>query len=141
MPSTFRKVLVLTASVVLFACSDGTPFTPSVETVAGRYHATTLTVTEGGSTTNLLLGGGFLDLVLHENGTTSGRVFLPGWGEGGGDFDMELPGTWSLTGNTVTFDQPDADTFLRDVPFTAERNRLSAEGTFSDQTIRLILSK
>jgi hypothetical protein len=54
---------------------------------------------------------------------------------------MDLAGGWSLTGNTVTFDQPDADTFLRDVPFTAELNRLSAEATFSGQTIRLILSK
>jgi hypothetical protein len=141
MSSLLRKILASATGVVLLACSDGTPFTPSVQTVAGSYHATTLTVSEGGSTTNLLVGGGFLDVMLHENGTTSGRLFLPGRGEEGGDFDVALPGTWSLTGNTVTFDQPDADTFLRDVTFTAELNRLSAEATFSGQMIRLILSK
>ncbi len=43
-------------------------------------------------------------------------------------------------GGVVTFAQS-ADTFIRDVAFTASRNRLSGEGTFDSGTIRLVLTK
>jgi hypothetical protein len=38
----------------------------------------------------------------------------------------------------VTFDH-EADTFIRDVDFTASRGRLSGEITGGDQTLRLVL--
>ena len=79
-------------------------------------------------------------MTLNQDGTTSGRLFAPGLGVGGTDFDIDLAGTWTLTDGTVTFDQT-GDTFVRDVPFTAERNRLSGEGTFSGVTIRVVLTK
>lgn len=135
------RLFLATAGLVLLACGEGTPFSPTVETVAGSYQATTLTATQGTSSVNLLLGGGSLTLNLHEDGTTAGRLFVPGGGEGGADLDVDLTGTWTLTDNTVTFDQPNSDTFIRDTPFTAERNRLRAEETFSDVTIRVVLTK
>lgn len=129
------------AALALLACGGGTPFSPTVQTVAGSYHATTLTATQGTSSSNLLLGGGSLALNLHEDGTTTGRLFVPGAGESGQDFDVDLAGTWTLTDNTVTFDQPNSDTFIRDMPFTAEANRLRGEETFGEFTIRVVLTK
>ncbi|HJR16725.1 MAG TPA: hypothetical protein VJ808_07715 [Gemmatimonadales bacterium] len=61
-------------------------------------------------------------------------------GENGADIDVDLTGTWSLQGSTVTFDQP-GDTFIRDVPFAVGPESLSTEGTFDDTTIRVILTK
>jgi hypothetical protein len=40
----------------------------------------------------------------------------------------------------VTFSQ-DADTFIRDVEFTASEDRLTGEGTLDEETVRLVLSK
>lgn len=132
------------AGLALLACGEG-KFEPTVETVAGGYHATTLVVIQGSSSTDLLLGGGLLTLNLDENGTTSGRLFIPGGGEGGGDLDVDLPGTWTLADSTVTFVQPDSDTFIRDMPFTAQRNRLRGEETFAsiegDFTLSVVLTK
>jgi hypothetical protein len=137
--------LLAAAGLSLLACREGTPFSATVETVAGNYQATTLTATQGSTSVNLLLGGGSLAVNLLEDGTTAGRLFVPGGGETGEDLDVDLTGTWTLTGNTVTFDQPNADTFVRDTPFTAEPNRLRAEETFEstegDFTIRVVLTK
>jgi hypothetical protein len=141
MQRSFRTFLA-TAGLALLACgSEGTPFSPTVETVAGSYHATTFTATQGGIPLNLLLGGGSLTLTLHEDGTTTGRLLVPGGGEAGEDLDVDLAGTWTLTGSTVTFDQPNADTFVRDMAFTAERNRLSGEENFGDFAISVVLTK
>lgn len=61
-------------------------------------------------------------MTLNADGTTEGRLLGPSLGEGGQDLDVDLAGTWTLTDSIVTFDQQ-GDTFVRDVPFTAERNR------------------
>jgi hypothetical protein len=136
------KLRALSAAAFLSsACGgDGTPFTPTVENVAGNYEAATLTVTEAGFTADLLSIGASLTMSLEPDGTTSGRLFAPGFGTGGSDLDADLSGTWTLTGSIVTFDQP-GDTFVRDVPFTVERNRLIGEGTFSGVAVRTVLRK
>ncbi len=79
-------------------------------------------------------------MVLNQDGTTTGRLVAPGLGENGTDVDEDLAGTWTLQGSTVTFDQS-GDTFIRDVPFTAEPGRLRAEGTFNGVIVRAVLSK
>ncbi len=78
--------------------------------------------------------------MLAADGTTTGRLFVPGGAEGGGDLDADLTGTWTLDGSTVTFSQT-ADTFIRDATFTASRNRLTGEGVFQGLAIRLVLDK
>jgi hypothetical protein len=138
-----RWVHGVLAAVILLGhgCGDDeTPFSPTVETVAGTYHPETLTATEQGITVNLLQLGSSLTLVLNPDGTTTGRLFAPGLGENGGDVDEDLAGTWSLDGTTVTFDHP-GDTFIEDVPFTAEPNRLRGEGTFRGVRVALVLSE
>ena len=119
-----------TALELLLACGGSDTFTPTEETVAGIYEATTFTVTSRVGTTDLLLAGATVDATLAPDGTTSGRLFVPGGAEDGSDLDEDLTGTWTLTGETVTFDQT-ADTFIRDAEFIAGRNTLTGEGTFS----------
>ena len=78
-----------------------------------------------------------MTLNLATDGTTTGQLFVPGGDEDGGDLDADLTGTWTLSGSTVTFDQA-ADTFFPDVEFTAEQDRLTGEGDFGDESIRLV---
>ena len=84
--------------------------------------------------------GATVAMVLNEDGTTTGRVFAPGLDEGGQDLDVDLAGTWTLQGETVTFNQT-GDTFIRDIPFAAGRNRLQGEGVYQTITVRLTLTK
>lgn len=132
---------LLAAAIVLVpACGGDESFSPTLETVAGSYEATTFTATESGNTVDLLLLGTTLSITLNENGTTSGRLFAPGLDEDGGDVDVDMAGTWTLQESTVTFNQL-GDSFIPGFPFTADRNRLSAEGSSSGATIRVILTK
>ncbi len=127
-------------TIVLPACGGDDSFSPTVETVAGSYTATTFTLTTSAGPTDLLALGALVEVTLAADGTTSGQLFVPGGAEGGGDLDEDLTGTWSLAGSTVTFNQT-ADTFIRDAEFTATRNRLTGEGTFGDVTILLVLTR
>lgn len=133
-----RAVIPLTLALVLGSCGDS--FSPTVETVAGSYTAISFTLTSSVGTTDLLALGSTVDITLAADGTTSGRLFVPGGAEDGSDLDVDLVGTWTLAGSTVTFNQT-GDTFIRDVQFTAGRNRLSGEGTFNGTIIRLVLGK
>jgi hypothetical protein len=131
-----RAVIPLTLVLVLGSCG-GDSFSPTVETVAGSYTASSFTLSSSVGTTDLLALGSTVDITLAIDGTT---LFVPGGAEDGSDLDVDLVGTWTLSGSTVTFNQT-GDTFIRDVQFTAGRNRLSGEGTFSGTIIRLVLGK
>lgn len=126
--------------IMLLACGGGDSFTPTEETVAGTYAASVFTITSGVGTTDLLAIGATVDATLFPDGTASGRLFVPGADDDGGDLDEDLTGTWTLAGQTVTFDQT-ADTFIRDAEFIAGRNTLTGEGTFEGVTIFLQLVK
>lgn len=123
----------------LAACGDD-GFSPTVENVSGSYTAQTFTGTSVAGTVDLLALGAEVSVTLNEDGSTTGTLFVPGGGEGGEDLEADLAGTWTLSGSTVTFNQ-DADTFIRDVEFTAEEDRLTAEGEFSGQSLRLVLTR
>jgi hypothetical protein len=138
MRSVMTRVGVLGLAFVLGACGDS--FSPTTETVAGSYTGTTLTTTSSAGTIDLLALGTTVTLTLAGNGTTTGRLFVPNGVAGGGNLDADLAGTWTLAGSTVTFSQT-ADTFIRDVAFTAGPDRLTGEDTFSGLTVRLVLSK
>ena len=140
MTSVISREVALGLAVALAACGGDDRFSPTVETVVGSYTASTFTLTTSAGTTNLLTSGATVSVTLAADGSTTGRLFVPGGAEDGGDFDADLAGTWALAGSTVTFSQT-ADTFIRDVAFTATRNRLTAEGTFDEETVRLVLTK
>jgi hypothetical protein len=128
------------ALAVLLACGGSDSFTPTEETVAGTYQASAFTLTTFSGTTDLLLAGATVDATLAPDGTTSGRLFVPGGDGDGGDLDEDLAGTWALAGATVTFDQT-ADTFIGEAEFSAGRNTLTGEGTFRGVSVFLQLVK
>ena len=138
MRPSIRRGVALALTITLAACGDD--FSPTVENVAGSYTASTFTYRTEAGTTDLLALGALVSIELAEDGTTTGEIFLEGGGEDGGDLDEDLAGTWTLTGSTVTFDQV-ADTFIRDVEFTADEDRLTWEDTSDDVTVRLVLTK
>jgi hypothetical protein len=139
---SFRPALLLLALLAVAACgADSTG--PSRVDVAGDYTATALMIDVGGQSINGLAAGVTLDLTLNSDGTTTGRFFAPAeFNEPDeGDFEADLTGTWTLSGNTVTFQQ-NADTFVRDLRFTFRNDRLEADRTFESGTrIQVVLTK
>jgi hypothetical protein len=134
-----QRLGTLGLALGLLACGDDA-FIPTEETVAGTYTATTFLVTNTTPPTDLLALGMTLTLTLSPDGTTTGRLFLPGGGDNGVDLDEDLAGTWTLSGRSVNFDQS-ADTFVREAVFAVEEHILTTEGTFGDTSIRLVLTK
>jgi hypothetical protein len=139
MLSVRPRLTSLALALGLLACGNDS-VAPTVDTVAGTYTATTFTITSTSPPTDALALGLTLTLTLALDGTTTGRLFLPGGGDNGVDLDEDLTGTWALSGETVSFIQS-ANTFIRDAVFRVGPNELSTEGTFGDTSLRLVLSK
>jgi hypothetical protein len=135
-----RPAVAVAVAFLLASCGGDDSFSPTVDNVSGSYSASSFTVTTPAGAVDLLALGASVEVTLAPNGTSTGRLFVPGAAEGGGDLDQDLTGTWTLSGSTVTFNQT-ADTFIRDAQFTAGRNQLTGEGTFGGQTVRIVLKK
>jgi hypothetical protein len=123
---------------LLVACSD--PFKPTTENVVGDYSLQALTTTDSGGTVNWVTAGATCTISLAANGTTTGHLFLPGADTGGVDFNADMPGTWALSGDSISFDQA-ADSFVRDMSFGALENRLAGDHTFTGTRVRFVLTK
>ena len=133
------------AALMTVACEQpGEPVVPTMAAVAGEYDANesfgalSFTTTAEGETINWLEAGASFSLTLNADGTVSGRLFIPGGDENGADMDADMAGTWTLLGNTVTFEQ-DADTFVRDMPFTYIDGVLEGDHIFDDVRVRVVL--
>ena len=130
---------LLALTVCLAGCSDDGPTETSLSMslVAGDYAAEgdygvyTMTTTVDGQTVDQLAQGLSLTLTLTEDGRTSGRLFMPEGDEDGSDYEADLTGTWTLTGNVVDFSHQ-ADTFIRDMSFRVEGGQLSGDEMFGD---------
>jgi len=148
-----RRTFGLTAAAVLLiggaACDDDDDFDElTMADVAGDYEARGETglfsVTIGGVPIDVLEAGGFIDLTLAADGTTSGTLFAPGLDEGGADLDADLDGTWTLRRDddddwVVQLSQG-ADTFLRDVELEVESvGRLDVDEDVGGARIRVVL--
>lgn len=131
-----RRVFRLLLFASLGACDDA--FEPTVQNVSGLYEAMTFTATDASGRTDLLVGSNEFTLTLDTNRTVTGHLFLAGVGEGGADIDADMAGTWHLTGRIVTFDQA-ADTFVRDVEFTADEGVLRAQFVDAGRSVSLRL--
>jgi hypothetical protein len=135
----------LSTVAALAACGDDEILvsTPTRQSVAGSYTATTFTTTAGGTTggsvTNVLGQGGVLQLTLAASGTTTGRLLIP-TAVSGAAVDASMAGTWTLSGDTVRFTQA-ADTFVRDTPFLVRGNTLVGDRTFGTTRIQVTLRK
>jgi hypothetical protein len=130
-----RVVCGLAAALIIGAagCGDST----GVTDVTGSYEATQFTFA-GAVTGDVLAAGGSLSLMLSDGGTVSGQVDVPA--SVGGPFQADLAGTYTVSGDTVWFDQT-ADTFVRDVPWLIDDNRLRGSGTFSGVAITVVLER
>jgi hypothetical protein len=147
-----RGVLVLftlAGAALAVACGDDGGTDPVIEQVAeaelpGNYTATTFTLDIGAGPIDLIGTGASIQLGLASGGVASGQIFVPGLGEGGGDFDESLEGTWSYVQPTLSLDHA-ADTFMRDLPLTASKVngviQLEGEKNFGDETIHVVLVK
>ena len=127
----------LAAVAALGSCKVGEPFAPTVENMAGNYTAGRLVTADAVGVVDWLKAGASLTLNLSSNGTTSGRLFMPGAASGGGDLDADMTGTWLLVGHTVFLGQA-AETFMRGIDFTAGLDQLAGDQTFGD-TVRVIV--
>lgn len=134
-----RHVQIPLCMILALAACDS-PFSPTVANVAGDYSVQTLTVTDTSGTTDWLAVGTTWTMSLAANGTTTGHLFIPGAGEGGADLNADMAGTWTLSGDSIQFDQA-ADSFVRDMSFLALENRLTGDHTFSGARVRLVLTK
>jgi hypothetical protein len=134
-----RKALVL-ASVAALSCGGDDLNTPSRDAVVGTYRATTFTVTQSGITANLLNVGATLSLTLADDGSATGQLFGPLLGPGGTDINENLNGTWTLNGQSVQLRLPGA-TFISDMTFQVDDNRLVGDESFEDTRVQLVLTR
>ena len=137
------RILPLGLLLILLACGggDGDGATgPPAESIAGSYAATNFKVTDSGTTIDVLAQGGSLSITLTSQNATTGRLFVPGGGEGGVDLDADLVGTWTLSAGTVRFTQA-ADTFLRDIAFTVNGQTLVSQDSAGGAVFDIVLSR
>lgn len=136
----YEMALLTEREAVFQVLGPGMVAAPSTASLAGTYRATSFTMEEAGVTTDWLARGASITLTLEGDGNTEGRLFVPGGGEAGSDFDQDLAGSWTLVGSTLRLDH-DAATFLREITFSVAGPALNGEGTFGDVTVRVVLSK
>jgi len=134
-----RPIASLLAAAAVVACSDA--FKPTIDNVAGDYTLRKFETTDTSGTIDWVQRGATMTISLAPFGTTIGDLFMPGAGEGGADVETILVGDWTLSGNTITFDMPAIDTFVRDMPWTATENTLSGDHTFAGTRIKVVLTK
>jgi hypothetical protein len=116
--SIMRASAIFATVAAMTAC--GCDSTAPDTSIAGSYSATEFLTTGGSGQRNELLAGSTLAMVLSANGTTSGHLHVAASGSNPA-LDADMAGTWSRTGNVVTFSQ-NADTFVRDMAFTLDSN-------------------
>jgi len=149
---SFRRLVRCTAPAAALlaslslaaACgSDNSPTAPTRDQVVGSYAATTFTAALGGFSQDVLAAGGSVTLALTSDGNATARVVIPAALAGGTTFDETLTGTWALSGNTVTLDDPNntSDTFLENLQLKASGNTLVGDGTFAGVVVHLVLTR
>jgi hypothetical protein len=67
-------------------------------------------------------------------------LLLPDRAAGGQCFNVNLAGTWTLNGDSVEFEST-VNTFVRDMTFVFENDRLEGEQIFGEAVTRLVLEK
>ena len=129
-----RKLALALGLASLAACGDDPV---SVELLA-NYTATVLTATPTGQAPiDVLAAGGNLPMALYSDSTTTGQLVIPA-SVNGTAIDASMAGTFTRTGNTVTFDQA-ADTFVRDMTFTITGPALAGSQNFGAVTITITM--
>jgi hypothetical protein len=124
------------STTALAGCGDATGIDSG--RLVGDWTATTFRLSDATGSEDVLRSGGYIDLRLFNDGTTTGEVFVPG-DRAANDFFERLDGTWRRSGNGVVFDHR-ADTFLRDMRFELRRDELVGDEVFDGARITVVLS-
>jgi hypothetical protein len=141
-------LIALLLALVAAACSDKDSVGPTpitVKEVAGTYVASgevgALTFTaKDAEAEDWLEAGAEIEVELDEDGTTTGKLFLPATDEEGDDLEADLAGTWTLKGDTVQLKHED-ETFLLDMKFVVKGEELVGSADHSDGVIKATLVK
>ena len=141
----FGRNAALSTAIILLslttACGSDKSTGPDMGDVAGSYDATALTVTQADTSYDFIADGATIHLVLDEDGTTSGHLTIPASDLSHGEaVDADMAGSWTLDGATVHITQS-TDTFIRDLPLTADGNNLTGDATFDDVQVHLVMSR
>jgi hypothetical protein len=134
----------------LASCSAAKPVEPDPppNPVLGTYRASSLIVVIPGQTIDVLASGGVFTMTLTANvdrrvttnGTTGGRLIVPGGGTNGQNLDANMDGVWNQAGTTVRFTQ-NADTFVRDATWTVDTQTLRTTLVSGTTTVTAVLTK
>jgi hypothetical protein len=142
MMSSLRASLLVLGLSALTACGDDSTG-PTAASVAGTYHATQADLIQpDNSVIDGLALGVALEIVLTPQGTTSGTLVIPAvLTEDGIDDDvLDLTGTFTVSGNTVTF-QGQGDNLIPEVPWTIGNGTLTASSTDAEGTTQVTLTR
>jgi hypothetical protein len=136
-----KRAPILIGIAALVAC--GGDSTAPNSTLAGTYVATQFVTTGTGGQTNQILAGSTVTVNLASNGSVSGHLHVVATNSNPA-LDADLAGTWTQTGNTVTFAQA-ADTFINNMTFDVVANgnlwQLVGDQVFSGTRIQITLSQ
>ena len=134
-----RRAPILFGVAALVACG-GDSTAPS--TVPGPYAATEFVTTGTSGQTNQIVAGSTLFLNLGPAASLTGHLHLAATNSNP-VFDADMAGTWTQTGNTITFTQA-ADTFVRNMTFAVVSNgsswQLVGDNVFSGTRIQITLT-
>jgi hypothetical protein len=110
--SFLRNGSIFFVASALIACG-GSDSTAPPSVLVGSYNAVQFVTTGSSGQTNQILAGSTLSINLNPNGSTTGHLHVAASG-GNSAFDADMAGTWTQTGNSVTFSQV-ADSFVRNM--------------------------
>jgi len=126
-----KPIASLLAVAAVVACSDA--FKPTIENVSGDYQMQSFTTDSAGVHKDWVAAGATMEILLTPLSDVIGQLIVPG-------DTASMLGTWEVSGNTVHFTQ-DADTFVRDMDWIADKDRLSGDETFGAVRVRVVLTR
>lgn len=97
--SLLMTCLVLTLAGVGLGCSES-PTVP--QHLTGPYYSTSWVAPVDGVLTDIIAAGGWIQLTLNADASTSGTANGPGAGEDGEDLLVSMAGSWRADATTVT---------------------------------------
>src|SRR5258705_407312 len=110
-----------------------TAFKPTIENVSGDYQMQSFTTDSAGVHKDWVAAGASMEILLTPLSDVIGQLMVPG-------DTLSMIGTWELSGNIIHFTQ-DADTFVRDMDWIADKDRLSGDETFGAVRVRVVLTR